>query len=112
MDGASTVYTRARRRGPRTIVPPDESVHCFFAGLEGRVTAISEWGAFIDTVFPQDTGSEFDLVLEGARPVHIRCVSRDPRPGWGMGVEFIEMQGEDERALRNLIDRLEHGEQT
>ncbi len=109
MNGTGTAH-RPERKARRVAVPENETVHCFFAGFEGRITTISEAGAFIDTVFPAAVGAEFDVVIKGLRPVHARCVSRDPRPGWGMGVEFTHVQEADRHALLHLIRRLAHGE--
>jgi hypothetical protein len=96
---------RAGRRHRRVRIPADSQLRCSFAGYQGMVTVLSEGGMFVDTVVSVPDGTEFDVTIDGIPPLRARCITRDHKPGWGLGVEFVGMQPRAMAALRELLAR-------
>ncbi len=94
-----------RRKYPRVSIPTDVHVRCWSDSFRGVVRVLGEGGMFIDTIHPSPNGLEMEVVIDGAEPIHARCVSRVHEPGLGMGVEFQEMERVERLRIRELISR-------
>lgn len=94
-----------RRRFRRALVPHETLVRCWGDGFRGRIRVLSEGGAFIDTIHPSPPGAEFQVTIEGTEAIRTQCISRMVDPGWGMGVEFVNMGHVERAKLRELVCR-------
>src|SRR5437867_1919209 len=80
-----------RRRFPRVHIPPEAQLRCWGDGFRGLVRVLGEGGMFVDTIHPHPEGAEMNVVIEGKYTIQTHCVTRNHEPGWGMGLEFIEL---------------------
>lgn len=94
-----------RRRFRRVLVPPDAQLRCWGESFRGRVRVLGEGGMFVDTIHTSPDGTEHEVIIEAGEHIHVRCVTRDQEPGWGMGVEFVGLQEVERARIRDLVSR-------
>ncbi len=98
-------HNNTRRRFPRAVLPHGVTLRCTGNEFRGRIRILGEGGMFVDTIHPRPVGTEFEIAIESGDPIYARCVSRDIEPGWGMGVEFVQLREPDRARIRELVAR-------
>ncbi|MBI4466320.1 MAG: response regulator [Acidobacteria bacterium] len=98
---------KERRKSPR--LKTRKLISAEWGGKQSALGDLSVTGAFVRTNHPLEVGKELELRLVGgrmARPVGLKAATRHSEPGYGMGVEFTEFHGEDQRELESFLVRL------
>jgi hypothetical protein len=74
----------------------------------GRITDISLYGAFIDTLnpLPAKTPVELSLTLSGGTSVNTRGTVVWSQENMGMGIEFIDMVDESRSQIERIVGGL------
>ena len=103
---------------PAKRVPIKQAIDLRFPTFEGLVTKISAnlstTGMFVQTTTPAEVGSEFSFRIHieewspiqgDARVVWVRKKTEGPERPAGMGVEFINLDGQSRRMIRWLVDK-------
>jgi hypothetical protein len=76
--------------------------------LRGATTDVSLGGCYVATIFPLAVGSEIDFTMRVADGyVKGRGSVQACHPGVGMGIQFIELTGEDRLLLDEYLRTLE-----
>jgi uncharacterized protein (TIGR02266 family) len=114
-----------KSNGPRTglepiakRVPIERKIDLRFPNFEGLITHmsanLSTSGMFIQTETPRTPGTEFDFgirieewsPIQGvARVIWTRSRTESPERPAGMGVQFVELDGQSRRMIRWLVDK-------
>ncbi len=99
-------------------VPIERKIDLRFPNFEGLITHmsanLSTSGMFIQTESPRAPGTEFDFSIrieewspiQGvARVIWTRSRTESPERPAGMGVQFVELDGQSRRMIRWLVDK-------
>jgi uncharacterized protein (TIGR02266 family) len=99
-------------------VPIERKIDLRFPNFEGLITHmsanLSTSGMFIQTDTPRNPGTEFDFSIrieewspiQGvARVIWTRSQTESPERPAGMGVQFVELEGQSRRMIRWLVDK-------
>ena len=72
---------------------------------ETRISDISDTGTYIDTISPLPVGSSLKLrfTLPGGHVIEAEGVVKNSQPQNGMGVQFINLNPDDRRRIRDLL---------
>lgn len=96
----------ALRRHERISVPAAVEIHAAGHGLAGIATVIGMGGMFLRAKDAQQPGTAFALKLTCANlSIQVDCAVRY-LTDHGMGIEFTAITPENERKLRELLDRI------
>ena len=85
-------------------------LRCGPSTLWGSTTEIGLDGMFVEVATPLPMGTRLRVLvpLVGQEAIWVSCEVRRVVPGTGMAVEFCDLPGAEQEALRALLDRLPH----
>ena len=96
------------RRYPRVQIPQEKSIQCegVDTELHGEVAVLGLGGLLIRTPIVYPRGTVFGVrIRDGECEVEAICAVRSVDPG-GLGVEFVQLRGENEENLKSILQRL------
>jgi len=98
---------RESRREPRVCLSAEVDCELENGRVRWRFADISAGGMFIDVYDPLPTGTLFRLKFQlDPPPIAARAQVHYAQPRIGMGVEFVELAGEDRERIRAIVDRM------
>lgn len=94
-----------RRRYKRVIYFTEVEWGVYGAKFDGKISDISEGGAYIDTISPCPEGTEITMKfkLPNEHQLIIKGMVKTSYPGMGMGIEFINLSDDDRQQLENFV---------
>jgi hypothetical protein len=94
------------RREPRVCLSSDVECEVESGRVRWRFADISAGGMFIDVYDPLPKGTVFRLRFQlDPPPIAATARVHYTQPRIGMGVEFVELNGQDRQRIREIVDR-------
>jgi hypothetical protein len=107
--GPSGWRGKERRRHPRHFIRGQAQITIDGSDvpLPGILTELSVGGCYIEMMSPLPVGTKVNLELSAANYIgRMGALVRTTQPGMGMGMAFTELSGEEERNLREILQRV------
>jgi hypothetical protein len=96
-----------RRTAPR--MRCEASVELYPSGqgtIRARIVDLSQGGCFVEMPIPLPRGTRIKLGLWlGDLKLHADAVVNNSRPGFGIGIQFLDISEEDRQRLKDFLDR-------
>ena len=95
-----------RRRFKRVTYFTEAEYGSYEVKYGGKISDLSTGGAYIDTISPLPEKSIINVKfkLPSGKELVLKAIVKNEMPGMGMGIEFINLNENDQKELKDFIE--------